>query len=84
MTSLNQEGDLEKVKYLCEAGADIRTNNDYAVEWASQNGHIQVVKYLCENGADILKISEAHKKYISFCLMRSKTLGFWLLLLKIN
>ena len=49
MSSLNQaciEGDLERVKYLCEAGADIRSENNYAVRFASANGHYQLVKYL--------------------------------------
>ena len=48
-----KEGDLEKVKYLYEAGADFRSYNNYALQAASENGHIQVVKYLCEAGADI-------------------------------
>ena len=47
-----KKGDLEMVKYLCEAGGDIHSDNDYAIRWASANGHIQVVKYLCEAGAD--------------------------------
>ena len=60
-------GDLEIVKYLVSLGADIRSNNDYTVQWASANDHIQVVKYLCEAGANISKISEKDKKYIAFC-----------------
>jgi len=48
-----KEGDLDRVKYLCEAGADIRSDNDLAVIWASENGHLEVVKYLVSLGADI-------------------------------
>ena len=62
-----KEGDLERVKYLCEAGAGIRSDNDFALRWASLYGHLEMVKYLCENGADSSKISENHKKYFSFC-----------------
>ena len=62
-----KEGDLEKVKQLCEAGADIRSGNDLAFRWASCNGHLEVVKYLVSLGADISKISETHKKYILLC-----------------
>jgi len=60
-------GDLETVRYLCENGADIRSNNDCMVRWASSYGHLEVVKYLCEAGANISKISEKDKKYIAFC-----------------
>ena len=41
------------MKYLCEAGADIHSENDYAVRLASANGHLEVVIYPCEVGADI-------------------------------
>ena len=27
-------------------GADVRANDDYAVQWASNNGHLETVKYL--------------------------------------
>ena len=48
-----EANDLEKVKYLVSIGADIRSNNDYAVKWASENGHLEMVQYLISIGADI-------------------------------
>ena len=56
MSSLHdilRNGDLERLKHLCEAGADIRSDNNYAIRLASRYGHLEVVKYLCEAGADI-------------------------------
>ena len=62
-----QYGHLEVVKYLYESGANFRAGNNYAIVMASKNDHYEVVKYLSEIGADISRISEKHKKYISFC-----------------
>ena len=61
-----REGDLEKVKYLCEAGADIRSDDDYSVRLASYYGHLEVVKYLCEAGADILSRDNWAVRYASY------------------
>ena len=48
---LSRFGHLEIVKYLVEkCGADVRSNNDYAVRRASMYGHLEVVKYLIEDG----------------------------------
>ena len=42
-------GHLEVVKYLIEDyGANVRAENDLAVQWASGGGHLEVVKYLAE------------------------------------
>ena len=41
------------VKYLIENGANIHTDNDLALAWASSYGHLEVVKYLVEKGANI-------------------------------
>jgi len=41
-----KNGHLEVVKYLVTAGADISTENNYAMRWASRNGHLEVIKYL--------------------------------------
>lgn len=46
-------GHLEMVIFLTERGANIRTNNDYAIRWASYNGHLEIVKYLYSHGANI-------------------------------
>ena len=47
-----KSSDLEKLKQLCHAGADIQRCNE-AVRMASRYGHLEVVKYLCEASADI-------------------------------
>jgi len=39
-------GNLKKVKYLVEHGADIHVNDDQALEWADYNGHLEFVKYI--------------------------------------
>ena len=46
-------GHLEIVKYLVKHGADIHTQNDYALRYATEKGYLDIVKYLVENGADI-------------------------------
>ena len=48
-----QNGHLETVKYLVSQGADVRANDDYAVQWASENGHLETVKYLVSLGANV-------------------------------
>ena len=45
-------GQLEKVKMLCEHGADIHSCNNFALRYAVKNGHDAVVKYLLTQGAD--------------------------------
>ena len=45
--------DSTSFKYLVENGADVKTNNNYALRWASRYGHLDVVKYLVENSADV-------------------------------
>lgn len=46
-------GDLPSVKKLVENGADIHSDNDFALRNASENGQLEVVRYLVENDADI-------------------------------
>ena len=46
-------GRLDLVIIAVNKGADIRSNNDAAVRWASARGHLDVVKYLVSQGSDI-------------------------------
>ena len=46
-------GMLPVVKYLVEAGANVRADDDYVLRWAAHNGHLEVVKYLVSVGADV-------------------------------
>ena len=55
------------VKYLVSQGADIRSENDEAVQLASSNGHLEMVKYLVSLGADIRSLTPYQQKYILFC-----------------
>ncbi|PVV05208.1 hypothetical protein BB560_000279 [Smittium megazygosporum] len=41
------------VKYLIEKDANIHSDNDYALRWASAKGHLDIVKLLIEKGANI-------------------------------
>jgi len=47
------EMNCDAIKYLVEHGADITTEDNYAIRWAATNGHFDVVKYLAEHGADL-------------------------------
>ena len=48
-----ENGHVEVVSALLEAGADIHANNDDALRWSAENGHVEVVSALLEAGADI-------------------------------
>ena len=53
------KGDLEVVKILLAAGADVNKGNMTPLYLASSNGHLEVVKFLTEKGADInIKLSD--------------------------
>jgi hypothetical protein len=55
MIILGKKYDLTNVdtfKYLISLEADVGTNNNFAIGWASENGYLEVVKYLVECGAD--------------------------------
>ena len=39
-------GNLELLKYLCQAGANSRTDNDIAIMFASSGGYLEIVVYL--------------------------------------
>jgi ankyrin repeat protein len=48
-----QEGKVEFVKYLLDAGANVHAYSDDALRLASDNGHTEVVKLLLDAGADV-------------------------------
>jgi hypothetical protein len=48
-----EEGDLDLVMELLEAGADIHEDDDGALRVAVQEGHLDVIELLLDSGADI-------------------------------
>ena len=46
-------GELNLVKISLKKGANIHTQDDYALRWASCNGQLEVVKLLIKEGANI-------------------------------
>ena len=48
-----KKGDLERVKYLVEQGANIYAKYNCALSIAAYYGHLELVKYLVEQGANI-------------------------------
>jgi len=65
-----KNGDLDSVKNLVEQGANIHTDDGYALKLAAGNGHPAVVKYLVEQGAD------SHKRGDMACLWAAMN-GHW-------
>ena len=53
-----ETGDIEKVKYLVDKGADIH-REDRDLRWAIENDHLEVVKYLVEHGSNIHALTYA-------------------------
>lgn len=47
------KGDMEVVKILLAAGAEVNKGNRSPLYLASSNGHLEMVKFLTERGADI-------------------------------
>jgi hypothetical protein len=60
-----QEGKVEFVKYLLDAGADVHTRDDYALRLASLNRHTEVVKLLLDVGADVHAYNDAALRWAS-------------------
>lgn len=52
-------GNLPKVKYLVELGADIHVCKNEAVRYAAERGHLHILKFLVEQGADIYERNDA-------------------------
>lgn len=48
-----ENGNLEIVKLLLDAGTDVHSHQDYSIILSACNDHIEVVKLLIEYGADI-------------------------------
>ncbi len=44
---------VDMIKVLLDAGADVRANDDEALQWASNGGHAEVVRMLLNAGADV-------------------------------
>ena len=53
------------VERLIQEGADVHTQKDKALRWASNNGHLEVVKLLLEHGADIHACEEETLRWAS-------------------
>ena len=45
--------DVEVIKELIEAGADVHAREDWALRMAAHNGHLQIVEELLKAGADV-------------------------------
>ena len=46
-------GFIKGVKLAIKNRADVHTNNDYALRWASDQGHTEVIKVLLDAGANV-------------------------------
>ena len=53
LVKMATEGSIQGVSMILFKGADIHTDNDGALRWASYYGYLEVVKHLVEHGADI-------------------------------
>lgn len=49
----SKQDDLSRVKLFLEEGANVHSNNDYALRLACDKGHLDVVQFLVEQGADV-------------------------------
>jgi len=47
-----QENNTDIAEYLIEVGADIHTDNDQALQWASFNGNLKIFKYIVDHSVD--------------------------------
>jgi hypothetical protein len=48
-----KSGNLNMVRALIKAGANVRYSSDSPLEKSSENGHLEIVKFLVEKGANI-------------------------------
>jgi len=53
LLSFATSGDVEGVRRVLEAGADLHANEDEALRWDSRYGRTEIVKLLLEYGADV-------------------------------
>jgi len=69
--------DVNVIKILVEAGADIYVDNDFPLRWAARMGHIEIVKLLFNKGIDIhidndyalcYAASEGHTDIVKFLI----------------
>jgi len=64
----SENGNLEGMKLLLEAGADIHVWNDVPLRNASCYGHLEIVKLLLEYGADIHANDDSHLEVVKVLL----------------
>jgi ankyrin repeat protein len=90
LTEASDRGDLDTVKRMLEAGADVHTHNDRSLRLASEKGHEGVVEILLENGADVhacldwalrLASNNGHTAVVKLLIAKGAGANAWLLLL---
>ena len=57
---------VETIKMLIEAGAEVHADDDCALRHSANNGHLEVVKYLIEKGADIHANNDSALRYSAY------------------
>ena len=62
----SENGHIEVVKLLIDAGADVTAMNNKAIRLASENGHLEVVKLLIGAGADVTANDNEAIRWVSY------------------
>jgi len=55
-------GDLDRVKFFVNLGADIHYEDDICIWFAAQNGHFEIVRYFVEKGIKTYPLSISAEK----------------------
>ena len=63
-------GILPVIKQLAEAGANARTDNEWALRWSANNGNLETIKYLVSIGCDPRASSCGHLNWAMSCALR--------------
>ena len=53
LIEMAKEGNMKGLKYFEEKGANIISEDDRALKWASSEGHLDIVKYLVKHEANV-------------------------------
>jgi len=61
----SEKGFIKGIKLALEKGADVHTNNDIPLVYASHYGHTEAVKVLLDNGADVHTHNNTALRYAS-------------------